>query len=142
LCLSLVLLNAFVLGSPPPQQDWETMRGIAEAEHEIIMLLIEQKKFDAVPAESAKIFSLEFPEAHRGLLVEGTQEIVDALIHHKQYSVGLAVVDQCIPSIRNAGLLSELHKLKAYLLRKLGRDEEAMEHFRRSVELAADKNEP
>ena len=138
ICLLLGLLNSWVVAAVPAGQegDWEKLRSMAEAEHEIVMLLISDGDFAAVPAETEKIFSMEFPAKHHGLWVEGTQEIVDALIHHQQYELGQKVVDQCMAEIENPALLSELHKMKAYLFKKMGRDDEAMAHFRKAVDLA------
>jgi tetratricopeptide (TPR) repeat protein len=141
--LSLTLFNTWLAATlPPGQEDWEKVRSIAESEHEIVMLLIENKEFDSVPAEAKKIFSMNFPEEHQDLLMEGTQEIVDALIHHRQYRVADNVVDQCMRKIKARKLLSELHKQKAYLLKKMGKDDEAMKHFRKAIELTEESGSP
>ena len=48
ICLLLGFLNSWVMAAVPAGQDsgWEKLRIMAEAEHEIVMLLIEDEDFE------------------------------------------------------------------------------------------------
>lgn len=126
----------FVLGPAwLAQMSWDQIRSIAESQHEIATLLIEKKQFRKAVEEAKKIFYLPFPEEKDDLLVEAAKEISDALTHHKQHDLALEILDEALRSVQIPQLQAELYQEKAYLYKKMGKDQEAMENFRKAVEL-------
>ncbi len=117
------------------EKNWEQMRSTAESQHEIVMLLIKRQDFDKIATASQKIFRLRFPGDKEHLLVREGQILADALIHHGQHELAHRVLAQALNSVRSNLSKAHLYKEIAYLCTKEGKDEEAMEHFEKAVEL-------
>lgn len=114
---------------------WEQVRSIAESQHEIAILLIEKEQYSKAVEEARKIFYLPFPKDKEQLLVDAAKEVSDALIHHKAHNQALEILDEGLRSVHSPLLQADLYKEKAYLYKKMGRDEEAVFCFRKAVEL-------
>ncbi|MFQ5928666.1 MAG: hypothetical protein ACE5MK_03140 [Acidobacteriota bacterium] len=121
--------------SKTEQENWEQIRSIAEAQHEIVMLLIKKTQFDKVLEASKKIFSLNFPYDQEHLFVKEGQIVADALIHHKQYELAHDVLDAALKAVISSKSKASLYKEKAYLCTKEGEDDEAMKLFEKALEL-------
>ncbi len=132
--LALLLWGTQPASAQEPM-NWDKIRSIAESQHEIVILLIKEQKFDQAVEEAKKIFYLPFPREKHGLLVEEAKEISDGLIHYKQNELALQVLDEGLRSVQPPDLQADLYKEKAYLYKKMGKNEEAMFCFRKAVEL-------
>ena len=121
-------------------QNWNQVRSSAERQHEIVMLLIRNGEFGRVLEASRQIFSLRFPASQEYLLVQEGRILSEALAHHQQFQLAQGLLDQALRAVRTNPFKSDLHKEKAYLYTKQGRDREAMESFERAMEL--DKSSP
>jgi len=115
--------------------DWEKARSIAQAQHEIVMLLIKNKQYDKVFSESKKIFALGFPVEREHLLLSHTHEVNDFLIRAGQYPLAHQILDEAMKWVRSNKSKADLHKEKAYVYRKEGKDSDAMEAFKKAVAL-------
>ncbi len=134
LSLAGLVLSALPLQGQEPLT-WDQIRSIAESQHEIAILLIEKGQFDKAVEEAKKIFYLPFPKEKEQLLVDAAKEVSDALIHHKAHEAALGILEEGIRSVQSPNLQADLYKEKAYLYKKMGRDDEAMFCFRKAVEL-------
>ena len=121
-------------------EEWERIRSEAESQYEMVLLLIENKKFEEAVKTAKEIFSLPVPPEKHELLFDSATEISDALLHHKQYESALQVLDFCFAAVSEAMIQSKLHKEKAYIFKKMGRDDEALIHFEKSIELSKKAN--
>lgn len=121
-------------------QNWDQIRITAERQHEIVMLLIRNRDFGRVLEASRQIFSLRFPASQEHLLVQEGRILSEALAHHQQFQLAQGLLDQALRAVRTNPFKIDLHKEKAYLYTKQGRDREAMESFERAMEL--DKSSP
>ena len=63
---ALLILSLGLQANIFDSQSWERARSVAEAQHEIVMLLIKGKQFDKVLQASQEIFSLRASFRHRG----------------------------------------------------------------------------
>lgn len=132
-----VLAPILLLAAQTASQEnsWENNRSVAETQHEIIMLLIEKKQFEQIPAEAEKIFQLEVPEAHENLLVREAQILTDALLHLEKTAIAHQVLDIAIKCVRTDRVRARLFREKAYLFKKEGKSEEALRYFEESLAL-------
>ena len=121
--------------TPTNPQNWEQIRGTAERQHEIVMLLIRRRNFDRVLQASKEIFSLDFPPSQESLFVEEGRILAEALILHQQYELAQSLLDQALQAVRSNQSKAALYKEKAYLCTKLDKDDEAMEFFEKAMEL-------
>ena len=103
-------------------QGWERTRSIAEAQHEIVMLLINGKEFDKVLNASQEIFSLSFPYNQEPLFVTEGRILATALSDLQQYELAQALLDQALESVSSNRSKALLYKEKAYQWHK-GRKE-------------------
>lgn len=117
------------------QEEWEQIRSIAEAQHEIIMLHIRNGQFDKVPAAFQKIFSLNFPKEREHLLVEEAKIVSDALVQANQHLLAHQILDEALKVVRSKQSRAALYKEKGYLCVKEGKDDLAMELFEKAVEI-------
>lgn len=117
------------------QSSWEDIRGMAESQHEIVMLLIKNRQFDRVTDAARPIFKLQFPQEHEGLLVSEAEILTDALLQHNQFEVAHSVLDLAVESVRSGKLRARLLREKAYVYKKEGRDDEALATFEKSNDL-------
>ncbi len=116
-------------------QGWERTRSIAEAQHEIVMLLIKGEEFNKVLNASQEIFSLSFPYAQEPLFVTEGRILAAALSDLQQYELAQALLDQALDAVNSNRSQALLYKEKAYLCTKDGKDEEAMKFFEKALEL-------
>ena len=132
--LLMILLLAI---SPQAQtdRDWETVRGIAEAEYEILMMMIEKGEWSGVAVKARALFSLPFPAEHELLKVEAAREYVDKLVHATQMKLAHEVLDAALAGISTPQHQADIYREKGFVCEKEGRDEEAVEFFEKSVEL-------
>ena len=116
-------------------QGWERTRSIAEAQHEIVMLLINGKEFDKVLNASQEIFSLSFPYNQEPLFVTEGRILATALSDLQQYELAQALLDQALESVSSNRSKALLYKEKAYQRTKEGKNDDAMEFFEKALEL-------
>ena len=119
-------------------QSWEEIRHLAEVQHEIVMLLIEQQQFEKVPEAANEIFHLSFPPDREHLILVEVELLVDALVHHQQISIAHLVVDSALKCDIAPKSKAQLHREKGYLFKKEGKTEEALKSFEMSKQFEAD----
>ncbi len=131
----LTLVTLFAVPAATQEDGWERTRAEAEMQHEIIMLLIENKQFEQIPVAAEKIFELEFPEDQQNLFVREAQLLTDALLHHQETAIAHQVLDIAIKCARDDKVKARVFREKAYLFKKEGNSEEALRYFEESLEL-------
>jgi len=131
----LLILSFGLQANIVDSQSWERSRSVAEAQHEIVMLLIKGKEFDRVLSASQEIFSLSFPYTQEHLFVTEGRILSSALYDQQQYGLAQALLDQALQAVNSNSSKAVLFKEKAFLCNKEGKDDEAMEFFEKAVEL-------
>jgi len=117
------------------KDDWEKTRSIAEAQHEIVMLLIKNKQYDKVLPASKKILSLKFPPDREHLLVDHARIACAALSDQGNYTLAHQILDEALKAVHNKKSKATLYKEKALLCSKNGQDGEAMKFLEEAVRL-------
>ena len=132
---ALLILSLGLQSNIVDSQSWERARTVAEAQHEIVMLLIKGKQFDKALQASQEIFSLRFPYNQEHLFVTEGQNLSGALYDHQQYELAQALLDQALRAVNSNNSKALLYKEKAYLCKQEGKTDEAMEFFEKAIEL-------
>jgi tetratricopeptide (TPR) repeat protein len=115
--------------------DWEKVRSIAEAQHEIVMLLIKNKQYDKVLPASKKIFTLEFPTSREHLLVDHARLAGASLSEQGNRALAHQLLDEALKAVRGNKSKVTLLKEKALLCSKDGDDTRAMKLLEEAVRL-------
>ena len=136
LVASLILGLSGGLAVAQDSEEWDRLRSEAESHYELVLMLIKQAKFDEAMRNGKAIFELPFPVEKHGLFFESAKEISDALMHHKQHEGALEILQACLKVVSSDAIGSKLHQEIAYVYKKLGKDDDAMRHFQKSIELS------
>ncbi len=131
----LLILSFGLQANIVDSQSWERSRSVAEAQHEIVMLLIKGKEFDRVLSASQEIFSLSFPYTQEHLFVTEGRILSSALYDQQQYGLAQALLDQALQAVNSNSSKAVLFKEKAFLCKQEGKNDEAMEFFGKAIEL-------
>lgn len=123
----------------PPQTSKKTL-SIAESEHEIVMLLIKRESYDEVLEECAKLFSIDLPPEEQNRFLISARTISMELRRKNQSEMALQVVDVAIQAVESREVLAGLYKEKAFIYKVMGREKEAMDLFKKAIELERPAN--
>lgn len=130
-----LVLSAFILPSATVQKDWERIRGTAESQHEIILLLIDDGQFDKALQQASDLCRLPMPEVEEHRLVDSIKIISDAFHHNKKSDLALRLLDEALKVVRQNEHKAQLYREKAYIFQDNGLKKDAMEAFRKAMEL-------
>ena len=132
-----VLLPGFclLLSLQEPSPISERMMSIAESEHEIVMLLIQKKSYEEALAECAKLFAIDLPTQEQDRFLTSARTIAMELRRQGQPQLALKVVDVAIKAVDSREVLAGLYKENAFIHKVMGQEDEAMELFKKAIEL-------
>lgn len=108
---------------------------MARAQHEIVMILIEDGRYDEATQETSKIMKLGFPERYDLFLLNEIDEVVGELERRSQDDMAIKVLETGKGCLRHpeakAGLLMEVARLH----KKHNRKDLAIKTYREAVSL-------
>ncbi len=139
------ILAALLLGGSlilVEESEWDRTRRIAEAQHEVVLLLIRDKAFDKVMAGCKKIFSLSFPRDREHLLVRSVTVFADSLVRQEQLGLARQVLDAALGVVRFKPSKATLYKEKGYISKVEGKDQEALDFFEEAIKLDQSVSSP
>ena len=108
---------------------------VAESQHEIVMLLIKEGRFERALTETGKLFKIPIPKAEEQRFVVAARTICGAFIRHQQHTSCLKTIDSSLTAVDRLDMQAELYKEKAFVLKKMGQSEEAMVYFQKAIDL-------
>lgn len=132
---ALGLSTLCVIGQQKKDSSWDETRRAAEAQHEIIVLSIKLSNYDQVLPEVRKVLALKFPEEHESKLSREIDFISDELMHRSQFEIAYKILDEGMAPLRVNSNKAILLRRKAYILKKQGREQEALQCFKQAVAL-------
>jgi hypothetical protein len=140
LCTVLLLWfsTGLVLGSPKVSivTDGEDAKlQYASAQHEIISILLQEQRFDAILPELEKMLALNLKGEHEKLMVQSIWVIVDQLVAAGQFSLSHKVIDSALPTVSGPGNEFTLLMLKGKIYKEQGMLKEAIELYRAAQEI-------
>lgn len=129
--------SEFLVQAPGQDVKTETIKKLnyAFAQHEMIMLLIQNKNFAEVLPEVVKILELNLPPKYEERVAKSLVGIAYKLLEVKQSSLGHKVLDEGLRSLSLNGNKANILRFKAILYKEEGELEAAIETFRRANEL-------
>lgn len=144
-CALLLLLAAPPLASGRTQGDAATgdlqkTRSMAEAQHEIVMLLIRKKKFDQAAAEANKIFQMRWPVDQEPVLLKELLFLSGQFFREGQTKTAIQLLETNVRHFRTAPSQVAILKEKGYLYKHLKEDDKALDCFREAQRLEKNIN--
>jgi tetratricopeptide (TPR) repeat protein len=110
-------------------------KGIAETQHEIVMLLLKQKEYDKAAIEANKIFDMPWPESQEPLLLKELLILSEHSLRLGQPSLGLQIIERNFKRFKKASSQAEILKEQGYIYKSLHQNEKALECFRKAQAL-------
>ena len=114
----------------PSAQSLQKTRSVAEAQHEIAVLLIAKKDYAKAVDEAAKIFKMSWPPDQESVLLKDLLYFADEFLHSGQPASGLALIDKAAGSFKSAASRIAILKEKGYLHKEMNERDKALECFR------------
>ncbi len=145
LSTALLAPPRILFGNPqaaPPEkvtdQDLPEIRqalSIAEAQHEKVMVLISQGRFDRVLPEVKTLLDLKLPPKYDSKVAESACIIANGLAENKQYSLGHTVLDEALRRMRENKDKVAILKINAFIYKTEGNLDMALRCLDRAIEL-------
>ena len=104
----------------------------AGAQHEIIVILMNQGQFQRIPSEFEKIAVLDFAPENEDLLVAEVWTILENLRTLGRHDVALDVIDIALENVSENESRYNLWMFKGKALKDAGRTDEAIDAFRQA----------
>lgn len=139
LLLALMAGMIFVVSLPAFQADASAslgkLKSMAEAQHEIVMLLIKKHEFDNAATEANKIFDMKWPGDQEPLLLKELTNLAEAFHQQGQASLGLRLMERNSKYFRKTSSQASIFKEMGYLYKSLKQDDKAIEYFKKARDL-------
>jgi tetratricopeptide (TPR) repeat protein len=116
-------------------QSLQKNRSMAEAHHEIAVLLIQKKEFDKAVEEAAKIFSMSWPDDQEPVLLKDLLYFADEFLHSGQPALGISLLERSGGGFKSAASRIAIYKEKGYLYKELNQRDKALDCFREAQRL-------
>lgn len=113
-------------------------RRIAEAQHDIVMILIKKKEFAQAAEEANKIFQMKWPADQEPVLKDELLRFSDLFRHNGQPAIAVQLLETNLKIFKSAKIKAAILKDKGYMLEAMGEHDKAIECFReaKSLEIA------
>ena len=95
------------------------MKSMAEAQHEIVMILIRKQEYDKAAAEANKIFDMKWPGDQEPLLLKELLNLADAFLQQSQAPLGLKLVERNSDSFKKTSSQAAILKEMGYLYKSM-----------------------
>ena len=115
------------------------MKSIAEAQHEIVLLLIKKQEYDKAAAEADKIFDLNWPGDQEPLLLKELLNLAEAFLQQGQAPMGLKLIERNSRHFKMTSSQTAVLKEMGYLCKSLKQDDKAIEYFKKARDLEGGK---
>jgi hypothetical protein len=111
------------------------LRSKAEAQHEIVILLIRKKDFAQAKVEAAKIFDMKWPVDQEPLLLKELLLLSSQFVHNGQARVGLELLEENMRVFRTTESHIAIWKERGYLHKLMKDTDKALDCFREARRL-------
>lgn len=112
---------------------------MAEAQHEIVVLLIKKRQYEEAAAEANKIFELKWTEDQEPLLVREMRNLTDQFLASGRASLGLQLVERNFGRFKRPSSRAALLKEMGYLHKKMNQPDKALDCFKKALNLEGGK---
>jgi tetratricopeptide (TPR) repeat protein len=111
------------------------MKSMAEAQHEIVILLIKKKEFDKAVAEANKIFDMKWPNDQEPLLLEEMLNLTKQFHQQGQTLLGVNLIERNLKIFKKKSSQAALLKEQGYLHKSLNQNDQALDCFKKARDL-------
>jgi tetratricopeptide (TPR) repeat protein len=115
------------------------LKSMAEAQHEIVTLLIKKQEYDQAAAEANKIFDMKWPGDQEPLLLKELLNLAEAFLQQGQAPLGLRLIERNSKYFRKTSSQASIFKELGYLYKSLKQDGKAIEYFKKARDLEGGK---
>jgi tetratricopeptide (TPR) repeat protein len=115
------------------------LKSMAEAQHEIVMLLIKKKDFDKAIDEANKIFDMKWPNDQELLLLEEMLNLTKQFHQQGQALLGVNLIERNLKVFKKKSNQAALLKEQGYLHKSLNQNDRALDCFRKARDLEGSK---
>ena len=143
--LCVLLLNAVPIAALPSVDQTnspaslEKTKSMAEAQHEIIVLLIQKKEFEKAAVEANKIFEMKWPDDQEPLLIKEMRNLTDQFLRSGQASLGLKLIEKNLGRFKKSSSQAALWKEMGYLHKSLNQIDKSIDCFKKARDLEGGK---
>jgi tetratricopeptide (TPR) repeat protein len=117
----------------------EKAKSMAEAQHEIVVLLIQKREFEKALSEANKIFDLNWPDDQEPLLVKELRNLADQFLRFSQTPLGLKLIERNFSHFKNPSSQAALQKEMGYLYKSLNQIDKSIDCFKKARDLEGGK---
>ena len=114
-------------------------KSMAEAQHEIVLLLMKKQEYDKAMVEASKIFDLKWPGDQEPLLLKELLNLADQFLSQGQAPLGLKLIERSFKYFKKTSSQAAILKETGYLYKSLKQDDKAIESFRKARDLEGSK---
>jgi tetratricopeptide (TPR) repeat protein len=107
----------------------------ANVQHEIVKGLVEQGHFDQVLPEMRKLFALNLPDSEEHRIAESAAIIAKLLVDRRQFALAHQVLDEAFTRMNRNADKANVLKIKAKVFAVEGKLDQAVETYKRALEL-------
>jgi tetratricopeptide (TPR) repeat protein len=111
------------------------MKSMAEAQHEIVLLLMKKQEYDKAIVEACKIFDMRWPGDQEPLLLKELLNLADQFLSQGQAQMGLKLIERNSKYFKKTSSQAAILKEMGYLYKSLKQDDKAIESFRKARDL-------
>ena len=140
--IPILIVTFFAPACPPAycqtganQTELGKTRSLAESQHEIVVILLGKKQFDQALVEANKIFLMNWPADQEPLLLKELLRLSDRFMHSGQTAMGIKLLEGNQKSFKSRASQASIWKEKGYLLKSMGKSDQALECFREAQRL-------
>jgi tetratricopeptide (TPR) repeat protein len=128
-----------VMALPAIQSDagvsLEKTKSMAEAQHEIVVILVKKKDYEKAAAEANKIFDMKWPDDQEPLLVKEMRNLTELFLNAGQAPLSLKLIERNYARFKKRSSQAALLKETGYIYKSLGQDDKAIDYFRKARDL-------
>ena len=110
-------------------------RSLAESQHEIVMLLLQQGQYEKAHDEANKIFEMNWPSDQEPLLLKELRNLADQFLHQGQAAIGVRLLEENLKSFKSNASRAAIWKEKGYLYKTMKENDKALACFREAQRL-------
>ena len=110
-------------------------KSMAEAQHEIVLLLMKKQEYDKAMIEACKIFEMRWPGDQEPLLIKELLNLADQFLSQGQAQLGLKLIEGIPEYFKKPASQAAIFKEMGYLYKSLKQDDKAIEFFRKARDL-------
>lgn len=111
------------------------LKSMAEAQHEIVMILVKKQEYDKAVAEANKIFDMKWPGDQEPLLLKELLNLADAFLQQGQAPLGLKLVERNSRFFKKTSSQAAIWKEQGYLYKSMNQQDKAYECFKKARDL-------